>query len=1553
MNDHDTQSYRRPENIETIAALTPMQQGILFHALGAKELDPYLQQLVFALRGNVDPRRLERAWQAATDRHQVLRADYRWEEAATPLQVIFKSRAVSLAREDWRELEPAQQLRRLNALLREERREGYDFRRASSARLRLIQTSAEAHWLVWSHHHITLDGWSSALVLGDVLRSYHRPGEASTIAADPTFPFTDYVAWLAKRDPAGARAYWQERLSGLDAKTPLPTSAAVRQQAASYAERVFALAAATTDSLQGRCRALGVTLNTLVQGAWALLLGRYAGVGEVVFGATVSGRPEELHGVEASVGLFINTLPIRVRLEPARCVRQWLRDLQEQNMQSRDHGHVGLADIRRAAGRPGDEALFDSVVVFENFPVSEVLRRQPDGLQIEFVPLQRLGEATEGRATGRNNYPLTLNVVPGAELTLTLAYRGEAFEASAIDALGERLVAMLHALCEQPERALGTIGLEAGARPAISIAPALATTRLVLDQFAARVQENPTALAVRDADTTLDYRALDAISDRVARALISRGIESDDRVGLCAERGLEFVIFLLGILKAGAAYVPLDPALPVDRLEELHRESGARCIVAGTNLESIASQLGAEILTPASLTDESRGAVCTTPLGVAIHAEQLAYVIFTSGSTGRPKGVAVSHGALGKYVSGLSDRLAGGRAAPAPSATSMAMVSTIAADLGHTVLFGALCGGACLHLIGAECAFDPDRFAEYMARHRVDILKIVPSHFRALLHAREPQRVVPRQALILGGEASDWGLVEHVQRLDPGCRVFNHYGPTETTVGVSMYECARRSDGDTVPMGQALPGASLYVLDPDGNPLPMDVPGELYVGGQRLARGYWGRPSSTAERFVPSPFAAGERVYKTGDRVRVRHDGQLEFLGRMDRQVKLRGYRVELGEIEARLLDGEGVARAVVILRASKEGEHRLVGFAVPRPECELSESALVAHLQRRLPDYMVPSRVLVLSALPLTANGKLDVAALPDDLPSEARERVAPATPVEQSLMQVWSEVLGIEHLGVDDDFFALGGDSILSLQLVARARRRGLRMSPQQIFESRTIRRLASTIAEPSRDDGPTPGRSSAPSDGGTGQSGAGSSGVRSDGSRGEVPLLPAQLAFLEQEFPERHRYTQSLMLTVKGTLDAGRLERAIESLQRRHDALRLVYSQDLRGTWRQRYLEPDPEERRRTPVLSVRSARTDQEVEALMEGARERLDLRRGPLFQAVLIDLDTRGQRLFLVAHHLIVDVVSWRILLEGLESSYRAPDVSLEPAAEACSVARWSEALRQYAGGERLKAQLPYWTTVLGAAAAGDLPRDNTGGRNWVKYRASADFTLSVPDTQRLLRQLPEALGAEINELLLTALARALSRWSEHSSVLLQLEGHGRDGVLPALDASETVGWLTSVHPVRLTPGMGSDVRASLAAIRDQLRTLPDRGIGYGVLRYVSDKSVRDALEGLGTPRVTFNYLGQFDSAVSGSELFEAVQASGAAELADETPLGNWLTFNGHVSGRELKMTCNYSRDLFHPENIERLVQQYRSELQALIALVSPASREPRLSPAAGEDHGTV
>ncbi len=1038
--------------IEDIYPLTPIQQGMLFHALEAPGSDPYFYQRVFVLRGALDRGALERAWTAVVQHHGALRTAFFWTDLEAPIQVVFKHPSVRLVEHDLRGLGEAEQRARLAEILAEERQQTFDFARAAETRLRLLRISEQTFWLAWSLHHIALDGWSTALILGDVLSAYHAFLRGDRWQSTPSPSYASYVGWLQAKDNAAAIAYWRETLAGFDTPTPLPGSQGRRASAADeagYAERTIQLTREQTTHLKTAAQRAGVTLSTLLQGAWALLLGRWSDTHDVVLGVTVSGRSADLEGVERVAGLLINTLPLRVRLTPTLSQERWLQRIQDDNLEARRYEHAALSDIQRASELQDRGGLFDSIIVFENYPLDEVLRHQPRGLEIDLLDRDRPGDRVT-LARGRNNYPLSLIVALEDVLTLTLSYRRSSLEGATADEIFRQIEHLLSELASTPARRLGDVALALDEEQQGTSGESVAFPSLdILDAWSRRVEEAPLAgSAVRGPHVHVpgDRRSREPCCARPPRTRRRTGgagrrmpgaldragrrdaWHSQGRRGLCPVRapaaGGATPVLAVGQRREGGADVErhLGP-----RADERGRSAAAR-------QQRSRRRRGKD--PPACLARSSR----VRDLHVGLH--------------GTTEGVVISHRALNNYVAGVLHRLE-----LLPGA-SMAMISTVAADLGHTVLFGALCSGRLLHLISPARSFDPDRFADYMAEHQVGILKIVPSHLRGLLHARRSADVLPSHALILGGEASDWELVRTVRAHKPGCRIINHYGPTETTVGVLTYEVkAREGRAATVPIGAPLPNVRRCVLDRDLNPVPEGVPGELYIGGPGSLVGITGGPGSprSASCLTPSSpesgFIAPAIAWSTAGSYRVprahrRSDQDPRVSGRARRDHRgLRGV--------------EGVRDAVVIAAEAGEGavRTRLLGYYVPASISSPDLARVDAALRQRVPDYMVPA-LIALEQLPLTPNGKLDRRALP--APSSPRaEHVAPRTETEEALAAIWKSVLKVERVGVTDNLFELGGDSILALQIIARARKKGIKLTPKQLFETPTIGELASCSA------------------------------------------------------------------------------------------------------------------------------------------------------------------------------------------------------------------------------------------------------------------------------------------------------------------------------------------------------------------------------------------------------------------------------------------------------------------------------------------------------------
>ncbi|HHF0655559.1 TPA: non-ribosomal peptide synthase/polyketide synthase [Pseudomonas aeruginosa] len=1482
--------------IEDIYPLSPMQHGMLFHSLYEQASGDYLNQLRVDVHG-LDPARFRAAWQAALDSHDILRAGFLWQgDLEQPLQVIHKHLELPFAEHDWRGREALAEA--LDELAASERQRGFELEQAPLLRLVLVRMDEERYHLVYTHHHILLDGWSSAQLLGEVLARY--TGEQAERTGGR---YRDYITWLQAQDKRVSEAFWKEQLAELLEPTRLAQAVAAEREQVGSGQFQRSLPPARTARLKTFAQRHAVTLNTLVQAAWSLLLQRYTGQDTVVFGATVAGRPAELAGIERQIGLFINTLPVVATPQPGMRLTDWLQEVQARSLALREQEHTPLFEIQRWAGL--GEALFDSLLVFENYPVAEALEKgSPGGV--------RFGPVSNHEQT---NYPLTVALGVGDSLSLQYSYDRQAFSDAAVEQLDRHLLNLLEGFVDNAERTLVELSLlDAEERALIDSLwnrseSGFPASPLIHQRVAERARLAPDAPAVLFDDQVLSFAELDSRANRLAHALIARGVGPEVRVAIAMQRSAEIMIAFLAVLKSGGAYVPLDIEYPRERLLYMMQDSRAHLLLTQSHLlDRLPIPDGLSCLC-LDREQEWAGFPAHDP-EVALHGDNLAYVIYTSGSTGMPKGVAVSHGPLAAHIVATGERYE-----MTPADCELHFMS-FAFDGSHEGWMHPLINGARV-LIRDDSLWLPEQTYAQMHRHGVTVAVFPPVYLQQLAeHAERDGNPPAARVYCFGGDAVAQASYDLAWRALRPQYLFNGYGPTETVVTPLLWK-ARPDDpcgAAYMPIGTLLGNRSGYILDAQLNLLPVGVAGELYLGGEGVARGYLERPALTAERFVPDPFGApGSRLYRSGDLTRGRADGVVDYLGRVDHQVKIRGFRIELGEIEARLREQAAVREAVVVAQAGASGQ-QLVGYVVPQDPALVEDAgaqaacrdALRKALKERLPEYMLPAHLLFLACMPLTPNGKLDRKALPKpSADQQQRDYQAPRSEVERQLATIWAEVLKLEQVGLADNFFEIGGDSIISLQVVSRARQLGIHFTPKMLFEAQTIGALAPLAESGTQvlaiDQGPV---------------------------TGVTPLLPIQQGFFAEEVAERHWWNQSVLLEAREPLDARHLEQALRGMLAHHDALRLSFTREAAGwTARHRGVEEGA-----AALLRVARVADLAALRALADEVQRSLDLADGPLLRALLATFDDGSQRLLLVIHHLVVDGVSWRILFEDLQTAYRQllAGQAVELPAKTSAFRDWAERLRAFAGDGGLDGELAYWQGQLQGASS-DLPCLDPLGDQSNRHARSVSCGLDAEATRQLLQEAPAAYRTKVNDLLLTALARVICRWTGQVDALIQLEGHGREELFAEIDLTRTVGWFTSLFSLRLTPAEG--IAASIKGIKEQLRAVPNKGIGFGALRYLGSAASQAALAGLPVPRITFNYLGQFDGSFAMDEgaLFVPAGERAGDDQSPDAPLANWLALNGRIYGGELRIDWSFSGERFETTSIQRLADAYRDELLALIA----------------------
>nr|QIE08756.1 non-ribosomal peptide synthetase [Amycolatopsis benzoatilytica] len=1393
--------------IEDVLPLSPLQQGMLFHAVYDTNADDvYCVQFVLGLEGAVDGPRLRAAAEQLLARHANLRAAFVHEDVDEPVQVVLDH--VDLP---WDESDGD-----LGAVLERDRARRFVLDEPPLLRFSLVHLSGTDHRLVLTNHHLLLDGWSLPLLISELLALY-----GGTTPPRPR-PYRDYLAWLAERDRDDSAKAWADALSGVDPTLLAPAASRVPTRPGKVRIDLPA------EQLYARARQQGLTVNTVVQGLWGRVLGRLTGRDDVLFGATVSGRPAELSGVDSMVGLFINTVPVRVRTEAA------LGEVQAAQAGLLDHQYLGLTEIQRAAGA-GD--LFDTLVVFENYPVDSGAVGESEraaGLRITSVDVE---DAT--------HYPLTLAIAAEEQLSVTFEYRPDVFERDWVDSVARYFARAVESFAaENPFKLLSEE--DAGRLAEFGTGKRLPTEPTTMSEvFEAQARATPDAVAIVSGPERLTFAEVNSRANAVARDLAARGVRPEEIVALRLAPGPDLIIALLAVFKAGAAYLPLDPDWPAERIDLMLAD--AQPIVTLTELPSG---------TAADLPQRAR-------------PENPAYVIYTSGSTGMPKAVVVPHRSIANLLVSHRTDLFDPAQAQAGRPLRAAHAWPMAFDASWQPMLWLFAGHE-LHLVPPDVRRDADLLRAFLVEHEIEFVELSPSLLAQV--AAEPWRG-SLKVLGVGGEAVPAELWRAL-RSEPDLAVYNLYGPTECTVDSAVADFA---DSPTPSIGSPVGNARAYVLDRRLRPCPVGVEGELYLSGDGLARGYLGRPGSTAERFVADPFHGG-RMYRTGDLAKWTADGFLDCRGRVDDQVKIRGFRVEPGEVEAVLSRDDRVERAVVVPREDTPGIRRLVAYVVLRNG---SVDGLREQVAAQLPEYLVPAAIVAVESFPLTRNDKLDVKALPvPDCQGTTRE---PETAAETRLAELFAEVLGLSRVGADDSFFALGGDSLVSMRLVGKARAAGFGFSPRDVFERRTVAGLAQlTAAAPVERD--------------------------PDAGIGEVPLTP-MLAWLT-DHPPYDRLSQARLVRTPPELTQDRLTQLLQTLLDRHDVLRATFDQTM--TVRPRGAAAAVV--RRVELTDVAAQLPD-----VMEAELRELDPAAGQMARFVWFDGGPhRAGRLLLLLHHLVVDAASWGILVPELADLWAGRE--LPPLGT--SFREWAQALPEAA--RRKAAELDRWRDIRSG------PDPVLGARRLdpaVDTRATVRSIRTVLDadlTRALLTAVPERLGVPVDVVLLTAFARAVVRWrGEPGPVLLAVENHGREEQLvPGADLSGTVGWFTSVHPVRLDPADVHTVARQLA--------LPDNGIGHGLLRYL-DSAAAAELAALPEPQIEVNYLGQFTAGETSGAPWTGAPETGAlgGGVDDAQPAPYCLVLNSLVEGGELHADWQWPGALFTDDRIRALSAAWFAALKEI------------------------
>ncbi|WP_235526606.1 non-ribosomal peptide synthetase [Nostoc piscinale] len=1351
-------------NIEDIYPLAPMQEGLLFESLYNPENQVYFEQLIYTLSGQLNLLAFEQAWQQVVARHSILRTAFIWEQLDQPLQVVYRQVDVKVHIYDWQQLSVQEQQQKLEFLLQSQRQQGFQLSQAPLMHLSLIQLGADSYQFVWNFHHLLLDGWSGPLIFKDLLYFYQAISQGETKTLQPAQSYRNYIAWLQQQDLAQAKKFWRQKLQGFTAPTPLivdKASSKRKQLDSSYSEQKIQLTPEATAALQTFARQHQLTMNNLVQGTWALLLCRYSQETNVVFGATVSCRPSSLISVESMVGLFINTLPVRVQVAAETEVLALLKDLQAQQIESEQYSYSSLVDIQGLSDVPRGTPLFESLVVFDNYPVDEAGQEKNYGFSIDNF-----------HAIEQTNYPLTVMVIPGQEMLVRISYDTSRFDDAAIALILEHFQTLLCGIVAHPKQRISQLPLLTPGEQQLldkwnDTQVDYPHHKCIHQLFEEQVQRTPNAVAVEFGNQQLTYYELNCRANSLAHYLKSLGVKPDVLVGICVERSIEMVVGLLGILKAGGAYLPLDPEYPTERLAFMLEDAQVSVLLTQQSLLARLPQHQAQLVcldTDAQVISQAS----QDNLISGVQANDLAYVIYTSGSTGKPKGVAMTQLPLCNLMLWQLQNT------KLSSGTKTLQFAPISFDVSFQEMFSTWFSGGTLLLIteelrrdalallgflqekGVERLFVPFVALQQLAEVAVGSEKFA-SHLREIITAGEQLQITPA--------ISQW-----FSKLGD-CTLHNHYGPSESHVVVTFTLPNTVETWPLLPaIGKPVANTQIHILDKNLQPVPVSVPGELYIGGVALARGYLNRPELTQERFINNPFekaegrgqkAEGSRLYKTGDLARYLPDGNIEYLGRIDSQVKIRGFRIELGEVEAALSQYENVEGCCVIAREDTPGDKRLVAYLVAHQDCTPTVNELRQFLKAKLPEYMVPSAFVIMESLPLTPSGKVDRRALPapDLLSTNSDQYVAPRTPIEELLVQIWAQVLKVEQVGINDNFFELGGHSLLATQLVSRIRNIfNVELPLYELFTAPTVAELAQIIGQLQQHSI----KLSAPP-------------IFRRAENSDLPMSFAQqrLWFLDQFESNSVLYNIPTALRLVGKLQIAALEQSLQEITHRHEALRTNFiTVDGKPTQIIGEQETGYGERGILSIVDLQNLSTIEQERTVEELAQkqiiERFDLAKEALIRVTLLLLNETEQVLLVCMHHIVSDGWSMGVFVQELTQLYNAysqgqPSPLAPLSIQYADFAIWQ---RNWLQGVVLESQLSYWQQQLkDAPDVLSLPTDRP--RHAVQTVAGAhhEFALSVELTDKLVK-LSQEQGVTLFMTLLAAYNTLLYRYTGQSDILV-------------------------------------------------------------------------------------------------------------------------------------------------------------------------------------------
>ncbi len=1476
------------KNIKDILPLTPMQQGMLFHSLLNPETEVYTEQLTCKIKGKLNVEAFKKAWSNVYNNNDALKASFLWEDLDEPLQVIYKEVNPHFEVFDWSKKNDDELKNKIEELTISERKEGFKLNKAPLTKFKLIYINDNEYYFIWSYHHLLFDGWSTPIVFKSFLDNYHSIITGQPIQTKAVRAYRDFIAYLKKQDKDTQKNFWQKYLKGFEAPNKLPYSKfGVEEKGYTKERRSFS--PELSQKVHSFSKEHNITLNTIIQAAWSLLLSKYNSENDILFGVTVSGRSADLEGIENIVGLFINTIPLRVKIENKKII-DWLKNIQVTFSEVLQYEHTPLVDIHKWSEIPGTEEMFKSILVVENYPVDESIQKAESELQIENL-----------KTIEKTNYPLTLVASPGKTIAFDLAYQTEHFDKETILRLLEQMEIIINGFISNSEKLLKNLSIltsdeKTKLRVWNKTEKPLPKYLLIHKWFENVAKNNPDKIALEFENKELCYSELNNKANQLASYLIKQNVKVEDIIGVCVDKSFEMVIASLAVLKVGAAFVPLDPTYPPERLNYIAHDANVKMLITTNNNDEIFQNKNIPVVNIDNLKREI-GNNDKGNIELNLYEENLAYIIYTSGSTGKPKGVMLQHKGFCNLMAQMHNDFS------VHNDSSVLQLASYSFDASVAEIFMPLLIGAKLSIIKKELAIDPDKLIDYMNKKDVTHATLPPS----LLAIIDEKKIFKGKTFVSVGDSCSWDIAN---RFGDVVRFLNGYGPTEASVGTTwdVVNQSYKYNSLTAPIGHPIGNSKVYLLDINLQQVPVGGIGEIFIGGIGLARGYFNRPDLTAEKFLPDPFTdiKGSRMYRTGDTARYLNDGTIEFIGRVDYQVKIRGFRIELGEIEAQINSLPNVKNSVVIASKDNSGNERLIAYFIS-DEKNIDAEKLKNKLREKLPEYMIPYAIVLLDEFPLTPNGKIDRKNLP--LPDTLNDNEITAMPRntnEEIIANIWKDILKINQIGIKQNFFEIGGHSLLATQVVSRINESfNIQLPIKYIFEYPTIASLSKEIEKYKSN-----GTNNLPT-------------ITKVNRDINLPLSFSQkrLWFLNELKPNDPSYNITSAFKISGNLNIEILSESIKLIIQRHEILRTVFI-DNHGQPAQKILDEINFEIKVKDFtnLSEKEAETKAKEIAFNEG-RVVFNLAKGPLLKSTLIKLNDSNSIMVFTIHHIIADGWSIPILIKEIAEYYNSIKTNnnveiKELPIQYADYAYWQNL---YLESDNYKTQLEYWKNQLaGIPPLLELPLDKPRPSVQTFNGNKISFTIE-PELTSALNKISQKENVTLYMTMLSAFQLLLSKYSNQKDIVIGTPIAGRN----KKELENLIGFFVNNLVIRTTFDNKLTFRKLLKQVREtSLDAYANQDLPFEKL--VEELQPERDMSHAPIFQVMFVFQNiPFDSAAINDIQLKPIEIETGTTTFD-------LSLTLSEVGNSISAIFEYNTDLFYEETIKRFIRHYKILLTLLV-----------------------